>query len=644
MVAHAGPDPVSHRPSLLTEEDLWLFAEGRHTRMYERLGSHPIGIGGSEGVYFATWAPEADAVSVMGDFNGWDPSAHPMRPVGRSGIWECSIIGARRGHHYKYRIGPRNGQPPGEKSDPYAAWTERRPGTASRVWTPLYRWGDAEWLEGRSARISHDAPVAIYEIHPGSWRRVPEEGNRPLTYRELAETLPDYVADLDFTHVEMMPVTEYPYGPSWGYQTTGYFSPTSRYGAPEDLMFLIDTLHRRGIGVILDWVPSHFATDDYGLAAFDGTHLYEHADPRQGLHPDWGSAIFNYGRNEVRSFLLSSALSWLDRYHIDGLRVDAVASMLYLDYSRAEGEWVPNEEGDRENWAAVHFIRDLNAAVYRAFPGVQTFAEESTAWPGVTRPVHHGGLGFGYKWDMGWMHDTLSYLARDPIHRSHHHDELTFRTIYSGGENYVLALSHDEVVHGKGSLLSRMWGDAWQSFANLRLLYTYMFTSPGKKLLFMGGEFAQQGEWRHAGSLDWHLLEDPSHRGVRDLVSALGGAYRSMPALHRGDHTPDGFIWVDADDRSHSVISYLRRDPRTEAAVLVVLNFTPVPRYGYRVAVPHPGYWREIINSDAREYGGGGVGNFGGTRSVPVRDEPSGAVVNLTLPPLGGLVLAGPGA
>ncbi|MDE0170179.1 MAG: 1,4-alpha-glucan branching protein GlgB [bacterium] len=639
-MGRTGLGPPHQRITLLSEEDLWLFAEGRHTRVYERLGSHPMDIGGSPGVYFATWAPEAARVSVMGDFNGWDPEAHPMRLIAGSGIWECPVVGAGRGDRYKYRIVSRHGTPVAHKADPFGAWTERRPGTASRVWAPCFRWDDREWMESRSTALARDAPVAIYEVHPGSWRRVPEEGNRPLTYRELAETLPDYVADLGFSHVELMPVTEYPYGPSWGYQTTGYFSPTSRYGYPEDLMFLIDRLHRRGIGVILDWVPSHFATDEHGLARFDGSHLYEHADPRQGIHPDWGSAIFNYGRNEVRSFLLSSALSWLDRYHIDGLRVDAVASMLYLDYSRADGEWVPNEEGGRANLAAVHFLRDLNTAINEAFPGVRTFAEESTSWPGVTSPVHHGGLGFGYKWDMGWMHDTLSYLERDAIHRSHHHAELTFRSVYAGAERFVLPLSHDEVVHGKGSLLSRMWGDPWQSFANLRLLYTHMFTTPGKKLLFMGGEFAQADEWRHDGSLDWHLLDDSRHRGIRALVSDLATAYRSVPALHRGDHEAGGFAWVDADDRSRSVLSYLRRDPQTGDIALVVLNCTPVPRFGYRVPVPRDGYWRELINSDAREYGGTGVGNLGGSWTRPAPDGASGGILSLSLPPLGGVVLA----
>lgn len=643
MTATTHRDPGSRKVSLLADEDITRFAEGRHTRLYERLGSHPVDRRASSGVYFATWAPEAQAVSVIGEFNRWDPGTDPMRLVGTSGIWEGYVPGARRGDLYKYRIVPRNGGRRFDKADPLAGWAEGRPGTASRVWSPSYEWGDDHWMAERASRISLEAPVAIYEIHLGSWARVRAGPGHPPVYRQLAETLSDYVAELGFTHVELMPITEYPYGASWGYQTTGYFCPTSRYGDPEDLMYLIDTLHQRGIGVILDWVPSHFATDFHGLVAFDGSHLYEHADPRQGIHPDWGSAIFNYGRHEVRSFLLSSATAWLDRYHIDGLRVDAVASMLYLDYSRPDGEWIPNEHGGRENLAAVLFLRDLNTTVRESFPDVRTFAEESTAWPGVTRPVEDGGLGFGYKWDMGWMHDTLAYLGRDPINRSHHHDELTFRSMYAAAENFVLPLSHDEVVHGKGSLLSRMWGDPWQSFANLRLLYTYMFTAPGKKLLFMGGELAQEDEWLHTGTVDWDLLDMPAHQGVHELVSALAHAYRAEPALHRGDHHPGGFTWVDAGDRYLSIISYLRSDPSSSAAVLVVLNFTPVVRHGYRVLVPRHGYWRELINSDGREYGGSGVGNLGGVVASSPPDDPSQAVLSLTLPPLGGLVLAGPG-
>ena len=642
MTATIHRDPSAQMVSPLTGEDVRLLVEGRHTRLYERLGSHPVCTEGSGGVYFATWAPEAEAVSIIGEFNRWRPTADPMRRLGGAGVWEGYVSGARRGDLYKYRIVPRHGGCGFDKADPLAGWAERRPGTASRVWSPSYEWGDESWMAGRESRISLDAPVAIYEVHLGSWQGSKAGASQPPGYRELAETLPGYVADLGFTHVELMPITEYPYGASWGYQTTGYFCPTSRYGDPEDLMYLIDTLHQRGIGVILDWVPSHFATDSHGPVAFDGSHLYEHADPRQGIHPDWGSAIFDYGRPEVRSFLLSSAMAWLDRYHIDGLRVDAVASMLYLDYSRREGEWIPNDHGGRENLAAVLFLRDLNTAVRESFPDVRTFAEESTAWPGVTLPVENGGLGFGYKWDMGWMHDTLGYLGRDPIHRSHHHDEMTFRSMYAASENFILPLSHDEVVHGKGSLLSRMWGDPWQSFANLRLLYTYMFTTPGKKLLFMGGELAQEDEWIHTGTIDWDILEIPAHRGVRELVSALAHSYRTVPALHRGDHDPAGFAWVDAGDRYLSILSYLRSDPSSGAVILVVLNLTPVVRHGYRMVVPRHGFWRELINSDGREYGGTGVGNLGGVRSSRAPDDPGQAVLSLTLPPLGGLVLAGP--
>lgn len=641
MVTFAYSDRNSERVSLITGEDLELLAEGRHTRLYQRLGAQPIRKREGGGACFATWAPQARSVSVIGEFNAWDTGSHPMYPLGDSGIWEGYVATARRGDLYKYRITSQSG---GEfdKADPLAGWSESRPGTASRVWAPYYEWNDRAWMEDRGSRISPEAPVSIYEIHLGSWRSMPAESRNRSGYRQLAETLPAYLVDLGFTHVEFMPLTEYPYGASWGYQATGYFCPTSRYGDPEDLMFLIDTLHQHGIGVILDWVPAHFATDPHGLATFDGHPLYEHGDPRRGIHPDWGSAIFDYGRPEVRSFLLSSAMSWLDRYHIDGLRVDAVASMLYLDYSRRDGEWIPNEYGGRENLGAVRFLRDLNTAIQQSFPDVRTFAEESTAWPGITHPVADAGIGFGYKWDMGWMHDTLSYLARDPIHRPHHHDELTFRSVYANTETFVLPLSHDEVVHGKGSLLSRMWGDTWQSFANLRLLYTYMFTAPGKKLLFMGGELAQVDEWRHTGSIDWGLLAAPAHQGIHQLVSDLASAYRSEPSLHRGDHDPHGFRWMSAEDRSRSVISYLRADPGSDDATLVVLNFTPVVRHGYQVPVPRHGFWRELINSDGREYGGAGIGNLGGVNTSPSADDPSAAVLSLVLPPLGGLVLTAP--
>lgn len=637
--------PLAGTASPLTDLDLWLFGEGRHARLHDKLGAQPSPDPEKPGTHFAVWAPNAREVSVVGDWNDWTPGRHPLTPRGVSGLREGFVPAARPGHLYKYHIV--TGHPAGalQKADPCAAQAEDGPGRASRIWAPSYRWGDGEWMARRARHAAHDRPVAVYEVHLGSWggpgapAADAPDGGRPPSYAELAEPLADYASDLGFTHVELMPVTEHPYPPSWGYQTTGYYAPAARHGTPEDLMRLVDVLHRRGIGVILDWVPSHFATDLHGPACFDGTHLYEHADPRQGVHPDWGSAIFNYARNEVRSFLLSSAMCWLDRYHFDGLRVDAVASMLYLDYSRPEGEWIPNPEGGRENRAAEHFLRELNTALYREFPGTQTFAEESTAWPGVSRPVHHGGLGFGYKWDLGWMHDTLRYLARDPAHRSRHRDELTFRALYAASENYVLPLGHDEAAHGKGSLLAKMPGDEWRKLANLRLLYTYMFTLPGKKLLFMGGEFAAREEWRHDRPLDWGLLDDPAHAGVRRLVSDLAAAYRDLPALHRGDHHPQGFAWAEAAARDDSVLSYLRLDPAGGPPVLAALNFAPEPRSGYRVGVPQAGEWREVINSDAAAYGGSGVGNLGRVAALPGERDGYTASLTLRLPPLGGLAL-----
>ena len=628
--------------SLLTPEDLHLFTEGRHTCLFDCLGAHSALVDGEAGVYFVVWAPAATAVSVFGEFNSWSKGEHQLRTIAASGLWEGFVAGVGHGDRYKFGIETRPTGVTMDKSDPFASYSESPPQNASRVWDLDYEWGDNEWMSGRESRSAHDAPVAIYEMHLGSWKRVVEEGNRSMTYRELAATLADHVEALGFTHVELMPVMEHPYGPSWGYQTTGYFAPTSRYGTPEDFMFLIDTLHQRGIGVILDWVPSHFPMDQHGLAQFDGTHLFEHADPRRGFHPDWRSAIFNYGRTEVRSFLISSAMSWLERYHADGLRVDAVASMLYLDYSRDEGEWIPNPDGGRENLDAAQFLQDLNVALYGAFPGVQIFAEESTSWPGVTRPVHHGGLGFGYKWDMGWMHDTLRYLARDPLARKYHQREITFRSLYVDAENYTLALSHDEVVHEKGSLLGRMIGDEWQRFATLRLLFLYMFTAQGKKLLFMGAELAQASEWNHDESLEWQALALPSHRGVFDLVCALGLAYRSTPALYRGDHVPEGFRWVNGDDADRSLVSYLRIDPETGAAALVVLNFTPVARYDHQVGVPEAGSWREIINSDSELYWGSGVGNQGSAVATDASCDGFDASLTLSVPPLGGIVLTSP--
>ncbi|MBX6341458.1 MAG: 1,4-alpha-glucan branching protein GlgB, partial [Thermomicrobiaceae bacterium] len=546
-------DIVRHDVSLLTDQDLYLFNEGTHLRLYQKLGSHLIEADGELGVYFAVWAPNAEYVAVIGDFNGWDPGVHPLRPRGSSGIWEGFIPGVTKGDRYKYHIASRLNGYRVDKADPYAARYEEPPRTASIVWDRDYAWGDGEWMATRGARNAAQAPISIYEVHLGSWMRVPEEENRWLTYRELAPKLADYVDDLGFTHVEFLPIMEHPFYGSWGYQTTGYFAPTSRYGSPQDFMYLIDYLHQRGIGVILDWVPSHFPTDEFALGYFDGTHLYEHADPRKGFHPDWNSYIFNYGRNEVRSFLLSSAMHWLDCYHVDGLRVDAVASMLYLDYSRRPGEWIPNKYGGNENLEAIDFLRRFNVDVYGNYPDVQTIAEESTAWPMVSRPTYIGGLGFGMKWDMGWMHDTLLYFSKDPIHRRYHHNLLTFRGLYMFTENYVLPLSHDEVVHGKGSLIGRMPGDDWQKFANLRLLFAWMFAQPGKKLLFMGGEFGQWREWNHDTSLDWHLLEYPLHQGVCRWVSELNRFYRYNPAMHQLDFDPAGFQWLEANDSEQSV-------------------------------------------------------------------------------------------
>ncbi|MCC6738261.1 MAG: 1,4-alpha-glucan branching protein GlgB [Planctomycetia bacterium] len=627
---------VRHDVSLLGEQDLHLFNEGTHSRLYGKMGANPR----PDGTSFAVWAPAATAVSVIGDFNDWTPAAHPLQARGSSGIWEGFVPGVGEGALYKFRIESARDGWSADKADPFAAMHEQHPGTASIVRGLSYEWGDAAWMKDRASRNALDAPWSIYEVHLGSWQRNPSRPGRPLTYREIAAPLCDYCRNMGFTHVELMPVMEHPFYGSWGYQTTGYFAPTSRYGTPQELMFLVDSLHRSGIGVILDWVPSHFPNDPHGLAQFDGTCLFEHADSRQGFHPDWKSCIFNYGRHESRSFLLSSAVSWLDRFHADGLRVDAVASMLYLDYSRSPGEWIPNVHGGRENLDAIRFLRQLAQTVYGSFPDVQTFAEESTAWPMVSRPVFLGGLGFGMKWDMGWMHDALQYMARDPVHRSWAHDELTFRNLYAFNENFVLPLSHDEVVHGKGSLIGKMPGDDWQKFANLRLLFAWMHAQPGKKLLFMGGEFAQRAEWNHESSLDWHLLQHGPHEGVRRCVADLNRLHRSEPALHQLDAEPAGFEWIDCDDAPQSVVSLLRHGRAGTKDVAVVLNFTPVPRHGYRVGVPSPGFWREILNTDAREYGGGGVGNAGLVQAdeIPMHDCPWS--VSLTLPPLGALFLS----
>jgi 1,4-alpha-glucan branching enzyme len=618
--------------TLLSEDDLYLFNEGTHTRLYRKLGSHLAEYNGKQGTYFAVWAPDADAVSVIGDFNGWERGAAPLQARGSSGIWEGFIEGVGQGASYKYFIRSRLHSYRVEKADPYAVYAETPPKTASVVWDLSYDWGDGEWMSGRRRHAALDRPVSIYEVHLGSWMR--GEGDRPLTYRELAERLPGYAHDLGFTHVEFLPVMEHPFYGSWGYQVTGFFAPTSRYGTPQDFMHLVDALHRAGVGVILDWVPSHFPTDQHGLGYFDGTHLYEHADPRRGFHPDWDTFVFNYGRNEVRSFLLSNAMYWIDLFHADGLRVDAVASMLYLDYSRKEGEWVPNQYGGREDLDAIGFLRQLNTAVYGADEAVQTFAEESTAWPMVSRPVYLGGLGFGYKWDMGWMHDTLRYMAEDPVHRKYHHYELSFRMVYGYTENFVLPLSHDEVVHGKGSLLDKMPGDDWQKFANLRLLLAYQWAQPGKKLLFQGGEFGQWDEWRHDHSLDWHLLEWETHRGVQRLVRELNRLYGETPSLFEGDCESFGFEWVEMNDADQSVLAFLRRTRDGAEATLCVFNFTPVPRENYRLGVSMPGRWDEILNSDAAEFGGSGIGNLGGADATPVPAHGRHHSLIVTLPPL----------
>jgi len=635
MKMKAPAPTVRHDFSLLSDDDLYLFNEGNQFRLYLKLGSHLVREQGETGTYFAVWAPDAKQVFVSGDFNRWHKKSHPLRQRGQSGIWEGFIPGVGQGSLYKYHIVSKYRGYRVDKADPFAFSFEGPPRTASIVWDLDYSWGDREWLARRQQLNALDRPLAVYEVHLGSWRRVPEEGNRFLTYRELAPLLAAYVQQMGFTHVEFLPVMEHPFYGSWGYQTTGYFAPTSRFGSPQDFMYLIDYLHRHDIGVILDWVPSHFPADEHGPGFFDGTHLYEHADPRRGFHPDWKSAIFNYGRNEVRSFLLSSALFWLDQYHADGLRVDAVASMLYLDYSRREGEWIPNRYGGREDLDAIAFLRQFNQVVYQNYPQVQTVAEESTDWPMVSRPVYVGGLGFGLKWDMGWMHDTLQYLSVDPVFRKYHHNTLTFRMLYAFTENFVLPLSHDEVVYGKGSLLAKMPGDDWQKFANLRLLLGYMYGQPGKKLLFMGGEFGQWSEWYHEASLEWHLLDDPRHAALARWVADLNRTYREEPALFSQDFTPAGFQWIDCNDVEQSVISFIRQGVAPEDVVLVVCNFTPVPRHHYRVGVPRGGFWREILNSDARDYGGSGLGNLGGVEAAPIPGHGRPQSLNLTVPPLG---------
>jgi 1,4-alpha-glucan branching enzyme len=626
---------VKHEVSLLTNEDIYLFNEGSHYRLYQKLGAHPMNVDGVDGTYFAVWAPNAEQVFVIGDFNGWNKDSHPLRPKCNSGIWEGFIPGMQQWAVYKYHVVSRHNNYRVDKADPVGFHHETPPRTGSIVTTLDYSWGDQEWMANRWQRNGREAPMSVYEVHLGSWMRVPEQDNRSLSYRELAPRLADYASRMGFTHVEFLPVMEHPFYGSWGYQTTGYFAPTSRYGVPQDFMYLVDYLHQHNIGVILDWVPSHFPSDEHSLAFFDGTHLYEHSDPRKGYHPDWNSYIFNYGRHEVRSFLLSSAFYWLDKYHADGLRVDAVASMLYLDYSRQDGQWIPNEYGGRENLEAIAFLRRFNEAVYQSFPDVQTVAEESTAWPMVSRPLYVGGLGFGLKWDMGWMHDTLEFMTKDPIYRKYHHNLLTFRQLYAFSESFMLPLSHDEIVYGKGSLLSKMPGDVWQKFANLRLLLGYMYAQPGKKLLFMGGEIGQCTEWNHESSVEWHLLDYPNHDSLRRWVDELNWLYKREPALHELDLESGGFEWVDANDAENNVLSFIRKGRSTQDIVLVLCNFTPMPRHSYRVGVPRGGFWREILNSDAREYGGSGQGNLGGVEAVPIPLHGRPRSLTVTVPPLG---------
>jgi len=634
-------DPYRFPPTL-SDYDLHLLGEGTHYRVYDKLGAHRARLDGVEGTIFAVWAPNAKRVSVVGDWNDWDGRRHPMRLHPANGIWELFVPGVSEGARYKCEILARSQEPLALKADPFAfAFEPETPRTASVV-ADLggYEWHDAEWMDARARRRAHEAPLAVYEVHLGSWRRAAGDDTRFLDYRELARQLADYMTEMGFTHVELLPVTEHPFYPSWGYQTIGYYAPTRRYGAPKDFMAFVDQLHQRGIGVILDWVPAHFPQDAHGLAYFDGTYLYEHADPREREHPDWGTRVFNYGRWEVENFLIANALFWLERYHVDGLRVDAVASMIYRDYSRKPGEWVPNRYGGRENLEALDFLKRLNEVVYSTQPGAITIAEESTDWAMVSRPVHLGGLGFGFKWNMGWMHDVLEYMRNDPVHRKYHHNQLTFGLLYAWSENFVLPLSHDEVVYGKGSLLHKMPGDDWQRFANLRLLYGFMWAYPGKKLLFMGGEFGQSSEWNHDQSLEWWLLDaGPYHRGLKALVADLNHLYRALPALYQLDSDQAGFAWMDCDDWEQSAISFCRFAKDRTDLILCVCNFTPVVRRGYRVGVPRPGYYVELVNTDSGFYGGSDVGNAGGVLAEPIPWHGQPYSAQLTLPALAALWL-----
>ena len=627
-------------PAILGDVDVYLIAEGTHTRLYEKLGAHPMVLDGVAGTAFLVWAPSASRVSVVGNFNGWDGRRHPMRKRVECGVWELFVPGLSVGETYKYEIkGPTGGLMP-LKADPFAFWAEQPPRTASIVHgLGERRWEDQDWMARRARANALDAPISIYECQIGSWMRVPDEGNRYLTYHELAERLVPYVKSMGFTHLELLPVSEFPFDGSWGYQPIGLYAPTSRHGSPEDFSHFVEACHQAGLGLLLDWVPGHFPTDPHGLGFFDGTHLYEHADPRQGFHLDWSTLIYNYGRREVTNYLLSNALFWLKHFHVDGLRVDAVASMLYLDYSREPGQWVPNARGGNENLDAISFLRRLNELAFGEADGATTAAEESTSWPSVSRPTYLGGLGFGYKWNMGWMHDTLEYIRQDPVYRKYHHHQLTFGLVYAFSENFILPLSHDEVVHGKGSLIGKMPGDAWQKFANLRAYYGFMFSHPGKKLLFMGGEFAQGREWNHDTSLEWHLLDDPMHKGVQSLVRDLNHVYQELPALHQKDSDPDGFEWLELHDSQQSVLAYLRRGRDEERPVVVLCNFTPMARYDYRIGVPLPGYYRERVNTDAAMYGGSNVGNGGGVWAEDASSHGRPHSLRLTLPPLGTVML-----
>jgi len=634
-----GHDPYGF-PPVFGEMDAYLIAEGTHLESYRKLGAHPITHEGVDGIYFAVWAPGASRVSVVGCFNHWDGRRHPMRLHPSCGVWEIFVPGITEGALYKFEIKDANGNLLPLKSDPYAFRCEVPPRSACIVEdVKEYDWRDQDWMARRHEANRHDAPMAIYEVHLGSWRRAPEEGNRFLTYRELAERLVPYVRDLGFTHIELMPINEFPFDGSWGYQPIGLFAPTSRFGSPDDFRAFIGACHRAGIGVILDWVPGHFPEDEHGLVRFDGTHLYEHADPRKGRHMDWGTLIYNYGRTEVANFLLSNALFWLDHYHIDGLRVDAVASMLYLDYSRKDGQWIPNVHGGNENLEAITFLKRMNELIYERHPGAFSVAEESTAWPMVSKPTHLGGLGFGFKWNLGWMHDTLRYMSKDPVHRQHHQNDITFGLLYAFHENFILPLSHDEVVHGKGSILGRMPGDRWQRYANLRTYYAFMYGHPGKKLLFMGDEFGQENEWNHAESLDWHLLDDPLSRGVQNLIRDLNRLYGESPALHERDFDHEGFSWIDCDDHSQSTLSFLRRSKDEKDFMVIVCNFTPVVREGYCIGVPQGGFYEECLNTDSEYYGGSNVGNLTGAESqaLPMHGHPYS--LSLTLPPLTTLML-----